>query len=153
MKRKSKSREDMSLSLDLSSVQGTSAGGGEASSGLEPSYTRQKREKVAYYGSCCSEIRPWLYLGGNSVAANKEQLLENGITDVLNFSAVIHPNYHENDSTMRYHPYFLMDSQMEPISSLFYDVIDLIDSVKARKGKAFVHCHYVSPVQPHYIPR
>ena len=54
-----------------------------------------KREKVAKYGSECSEIIPsFLYVGGNGVAEDFGYFTAHGITHVVNCAGNTVQNYH-----------------------------------------------------------
>lgn len=49
-----------------------------------PSETQLRRAKFQFFDKHCSEVAPGLFLSGDTVARNREQLAEHGVTHVMN---------------------------------------------------------------------
>jgi protein-tyrosine phosphatase len=89
-----------------------------------------------------SEIRPWLFLGGEQAAKSKEVLQRHGITYVLNTTRTMCDNYHEGDDEVEYvRSLDLIDSGEENISHFWFQTIAEIERVRKLNGKILVHCH------------
>lgn len=96
---------------------------GEEDEDSVPPSNKVKNEK---FRNICSEIlENFMYLGSDLMARNKEVLLSNGITHVINCSADYSPNYHPED--FEYKAYHLKDHLRENIECIFYDAIQFID--------------------------
>lgn len=92
------------------------------------------------YKNLCSEIIDnFLYLAGDLVARNEQQLKEVGITHVVNCAADYSEDYFK-DKGITYKSYHLKDHVHENIECVFYDAIDFIKSAKSQGGKVLVHC-------------
>lgn len=101
--------------------------------------TVRKQIKMDHFRDICSEIIPgFMYLGGYTVAENKEQLTSHGITHVLNCAGDYCQNRFEED--LFYKTYFLKDAKPENIEAVFYETIEFIQKVKEENGKVYVHC-------------
>ena len=101
--------------------------------------THRKQLKIEYFSKQCSEvIENFLYVSGEKVAANKQQLEDNKITHVINASADLCPNHFPEDLT--YLTYFLKDSKKENIECIFYESIEFIKTAKMAGGRVLVHC-------------
>ena len=79
-------------------------------------------------GVCSEIVDGFIYLGADFVAKNKDVLLENSITHVINCSADYSPNYHTDLFT--YKKYHLKDHPQENIECIFYDAISFIEECK-----------------------
>ena len=102
--------------------------------------TSRKEYEHALYKNLCSEIiDDFLYLGGDLVAQNAEQIKECGITHIINCAADYSDNYHK-DKGIKYKSYHLKDHVHEDIACIFYDACEFISSAKREGGKVFVHC-------------
>eukprot|EP00012_Vannella_robusta_P007938 CAMPEP_0206203312 /NCGR_PEP_ID=MMETSP0166-20121206/12763_1 /ASSEMBLY_ACC=CAM_ASM_000260 /TAXON_ID=95228 /ORGANISM="Vannella robusta, Strain DIVA3 518/3/11/1/6" /LENGTH=306 /DNA_ID=CAMNT_0053622543 /DNA_START=656 /DNA_END=1573 /DNA_ORIENTATION=- len=111
---------------------------GDTGKDYEKSESKQKQEKLRSYANICSQIEPNLYLGGESVASNRETLLENNITHVLNCAGTYCDNYFPND--FKYNSLHLHDGKEEDISCFFLYVIEIVESVLSEGGKLLFHC-------------
>lgn len=116
------------LELDLPSVHGNL----DKHSGL------LKKDKVALFDKECSKVAEHIYLGGNTVARDKEILGKHGITHILNCVGFVCPEYFKADFV--YHTLYLRDSPSEDITSILYDVFDYFEYVREQQGRVFVHC-------------
>lgn len=94
--------------------------------------------QIAFFDKECSKVADHIYLGGNSVARNKDILLKNGITHVLNCVGFVCPEYFRSDFV--YKTLWLQDSPSEDIISILYDVFDYFEDVRSSGGRVFVHC-------------
>lgn len=128
---------DGDLSIDLSEL--GSAYSFVQNEGNRTQAPESKKSKIARCDKICSQITNSLFLGSDTIARNKQVLKENQITHILNCAGTICPDYHPNDFI--YKKLYLCDGTKEDIASLFYDVLDFIDSAISHGGKVFVHCH------------
>lgn len=95
-------------------------------------------KKLDYFATDCTEITPFLHVGGEIVANSMESLQAKGITHILNAaSRYVKCPFPD---TFEYMPLYLRDDQGEDIICVFYDVFDFIDSARQKGGKVFVHC-------------
>ncbi|GFY88208.1 mitogen-activated protein kinase phosphatase 1 [Actinidia rufa] len=97
-----------------------------------------KRDKLAFFDKECSRIVDQIYLGSEKVAKDREILVKNGITHVLNCVGFVCPEYFKNE--LVYKTLWLKDSPSEDITSLLYDVFDYFEDVREQGGRVFVHC-------------
>ncbi|KAJ3676648.1 hypothetical protein LUZ60_004060 [Juncus effusus] len=111
------------LRLDLSTIRPSHGG---------------KKEQIAFFDKECSKVADHIYLGGDSVAKNREILRKNGITHVLNCVGFVCPEYFKTD--LIYKTLWLQDSPSEDITSILYDVFDYFEDVREQNGRVFVHC-------------
>ncbi|XP_074642170.1 dual specificity protein phosphatase 1-like [Tubulanus polymorphus] len=83
------------------------------------------------------EIAPHLFLGSSQHAKHREQLLELGITALLNVSQ------HEVEQFQHflYLNIPIRDNNSSDISTWFDEAINFIDDVKRSDGKVLLHCH------------
>ena len=100
--------------------------------------TNRKELKLQLYSEICSELMPGLYVGSDHVARDLKQLKLNGITHIVNCAGNVCGNYFPEEFS--YLSYFLKDSRMESIESLFHEVVDFIEDAKEEGGSVFVHC-------------
>lgn len=102
--------------------------------------TSRKEYEHALYKHQCSEILDgFLFLAGDLVARNEQQLKEAGITHVINCAADYSEDYFK-DKGIKYKSYHLKDHVHEDIACIFYDAIDFIQSAKSAGGRVLVHC-------------
>ena len=88
-----KSRNPGNLSLDLSQMEqpiDEGAGGGDGC--IEPA-SRRRSDQAAV----CSRVTDFLFIGGAAAAKNRESLLRNGITHVINCAANVTPDFYPDD--------------------------------------------------------
>nr|XP_010937716.1 protein-tyrosine-phosphatase MKP1 [Elaeis guineensis] len=97
-----------------------------------------KKDQIAFFDKECSKVADHIYLGGDSVAKNREILRQNGITHVLNCVGFVCPEYFRSD--LVYKTLWLQDSLTEDITSILYDVFDYFEDVREQGGRVFVHC-------------
>lgn len=102
-------------------------------------YNDDRQARLKELMPIASEILPYLFVGGEKAAEDKRQLLEKGITFVVNAAAVAIGCPFESE--FEYLPLYLCDTPDEDIESLFPLVIQCIENVRASGGKVFVHCH------------
>lgn len=101
-------------------------------------HTQCEKDQIAFFDKECSKVADHIYLGGDSVARNREILKENGITHVLNCVGFVCPEYFKSD--LVYKTLWLQDSPSEDITSILYDVFDYFEDVREQGGRVFVHC-------------
>ncbi|XP_010920721.2 protein-tyrosine-phosphatase MKP1 isoform X2 [Elaeis guineensis] len=97
-----------------------------------------KKDQIAFFDKECSKVADHIYLGGDSVAKNREILRRNGITHVLNCVGFVCPEYFKSD--LVYKTLWLQDSPTEDITSILYDVFDYFEDVREQGGRVLVHC-------------
>ncbi|KAJ8317040.1 hypothetical protein KUTeg_004944, partial [Tegillarca granosa] len=83
------------------------------------------------------ELLSHLYIGDASNAACKDDLLQLGITAILNVSSTCRNHFHED---FRYKNIPVDDNKVTDLSQWFQEAISFIDSVKMQGGKTLVHC-------------
>jgi hypothetical protein len=93
---------------------------------------------MKHFAKDCSEIERGLFVSGEQVAMNLAQLQSNGITHIVNCAGDFCPNYFPTHFS--YLSFFLKDSQNENIECLFYQVCELVDSVRQEGGSVLIHC-------------
>ncbi|CAD2221474.1 hypothetical protein AGDE_11072 [Angomonas deanei] len=89
-----------------------------------------------------TEVLPFLFVGGEEAAKDRNQLLKKGITAVVNTVHFDLPNFHSD--IINYLSLYVSDSPDEPIFSLIYKVVHYIEEqrkLSGGNGKVFVHCH------------
>ena len=100
------------------------------------SHDRAKR--LAYYSKQATPITDFLYVGGKSIAADRQLLLSIGITHVVNLVGDLCDNYFPNDFV--YQRWFLLDHAGEDIICILYPVMELIEWCRLNRGKVLIHC-------------
>ncbi|PKA46280.1 Protein-tyrosine-phosphatase MKP1 [Apostasia shenzhenica] len=96
------------------------------------------KDQMAFFDKECSKVADHIYLGGDSVARNREILRQNGITHVLNCVGFVCPEYFKSD--LVYKTLWLQDNPSEDITSILYDVFDYFEEVREQGGRVLVHC-------------
>lgn len=86
-----------------------------------------------------TEVLPWLFVGGELPARDEAQLLQKGITGIVNTVAYAVDAVFE--TLFDYYLLYLQDSPDEPIFSLFSLVNAFIERHRRNGGKVFIHCH------------
>ncbi|PIA38923.1 hypothetical protein AQUCO_02700246v1 [Aquilegia coerulea] len=122
------SRPGEGLKLDVSSFQKS----------LDPAGSFVNRDRIAFFDKECSKVADHIYLGGDSVARNRDILRQHGITHVLNCVGFVCPEYFKSD--LVYKTLWLQDSPSEDITSILYDVFDYFEDVREQEGRVLVHC-------------
>ncbi|KAH0465802.1 hypothetical protein IEQ34_005905 [Dendrobium chrysotoxum] len=115
------SRPGEGLTVDLSSLR-----------------SQVKKDQIAFFDKECSKVADHIYLGGDSVARNREILRQNGITHVLNCVGFVCAEYFK--AHLVYKTLWLQDSPTEDITSILYDVFDYFEDVREQGGRVLVHC-------------
>jgi len=85
-----------------------------------------------------SEILPYLLIGNQRDAANKERLTELGVTHILNVTAHL-PLHFENEG-ITYMRLPASDSGSQNLKQYFSEAISFIECAQAANGKVLVHC-------------
>ena len=79
----------------------------------------------------CDRVRDFLYVGGDYA------VLPAGTTDVVS----IGPNYGRKvDPAIHQHHFELEDDTRENILSIVDDAVDLIENIRRRNGRVYLHC-------------
>nr|GEY00061.1 protein-tyrosine-phosphatase MKP1 [Tanacetum cinerariifolium] len=97
-----------------------------------------KRDRIASFDKKCSKVAEHIFLGGDSVAKDKDILKQHKITHVLNCVGFVCPEYFKGNFV--YRTLWLQDSPSEDITSILYDVFDYFEDVREQGGRVFVHC-------------
>jgi len=85
-----------------------------------------------------SEILPYLLIGNQRDAANRERLTELGVTHILNVTAHL-PLHFESDG-IAYMRLPASDSGSQNLKQYFSEAISFIECAQAANGKVLVHC-------------
>jgi len=85
-----------------------------------------------------SEILPYLLIGNQRDAANRERLTELGVTHILNVTA--HLPLHFETSGITYMRLPASDSGSQNLKQYFSEAINFIECARASNGKVLVHC-------------
>ena len=78
----------------------------------------RQSQKSSLCSTDCTQIKPYLYLSGDLVARNKEQLIEHNITHIFNVAHTVCPNYFIDDGRFEYISFELVDNAAEFIAIL-----------------------------------
>jgi len=94
-----------------------------------------------------TKIYGHLFVSGDLIARNKDALIKNGITHILNLAKTVCKNYHENEMKNEvpvfiYKDFNLIDSTKEGgIYPFLLESIYFIEEARKKNGACFVHCH------------
>lgn len=88
----------------------------------------------------CSQIEPFLFVGGYHVAGNWELLKSNGITRVVNCSSAVVSNHFISDPSMTYYSMNMVDGRQDDIFWFLADVIQFVIKGKILGEKTLIHC-------------
>eukprot|EP01060_Flectonema_neradi_P038237 TRINITY_DN7978_c0_g1_i2.p1 TRINITY_DN7978_c0_g1~~TRINITY_DN7978_c0_g1_i2.p1 ORF type:complete len:750 (+),score=116.44 TRINITY_DN7978_c0_g1_i2:38-2251(+) len=104
----------------------------------EKAVEQRARDKLQLWAPQCSEVLPYLFVGGQAPAEDLETLINKGITHVMNLVLML-----VNCCFPEHFSYFavrMMDNINEDISVLFPHAIAHIEHVRKNDGKIIVHC-------------
>lgn len=101
----------------------------------------RKLKKMRFFSAQCSNVFRHLYVSGDKVAQDRQKLLENNISRILNCAGTVLPCHHKADPTLQYFTLPLLDSQEEQIARYFYPVISMMEEAEAQGQNILVHCH------------
>lgn len=87
----------------------------------------------------CSQVLPFLCVGAELVARDKDLLKQSGITHIVNCAGTVLENFHEG--SFKYLKLYLYDAKTEDLGCLFYEVINFVEQARQSGGKVFIHCH------------
>jgi hypothetical protein len=93
---------------------------------------------IPVFSKICSKIRENLFLGSDLVARNKELLMNNGITHILNCARITCDDYFPEDFT--YKSMNLYDSGSQNLIGLFFETVEFMESAISNGGRVYVHC-------------
>jgi len=85
-----------------------------------------------------SEILPFLFIGNQRDAANRERLTELGVTHILNVTSHL-PQHFENDG-ITYKRLPATDNGSQNLKQYFSEAINFIECARKENGKVLVHC-------------
>jgi dual specificity MAP kinase phosphatase len=85
-----------------------------------------------------SEILPYLLIGNQRDAANRERLIELGVTHILNVTAQLPLHFESDGITCKRLP--ATDSGSQNLKQYFAEAIKFIDGAHEAKGRVLVHC-------------
>ncbi|RHY28484.1 hypothetical protein DYB32_005942 [Aphanomyces invadans] len=94
--------------------------------------------KTMDFTNVCSQVTDFLFVGGASVASQRDVLEQHGITHVINCAATVTPNYFPH--VFDYYRLRLRDHATQDIHQHFYSIFQFIDMARSRHGKVFIHC-------------
>ena len=99
----------------------------------------RKSAKMHYFAHDCTKVTDTIYVGGAAVAQDKELLISNGITHILNAVGDLCENYFPD--SFSYLRLYLIDNANEDILGMFYKCFDFIDAHTKNGERVYVHCH------------
>jgi len=85
-----------------------------------------------------SEILPYLFIGNQRDAANRERLNELGVTHILNVTSHL-PQHFENEG-ITYKRLPATDNGSQNLKQYFSEAINFIECARKSNGKVLVHC-------------
>ncbi|KPA84299.1 hypothetical protein ABB37_02320 [Leptomonas pyrrhocoris] len=88
-----------------------------------------------------TEVLPFLFVGGETAARDRAQLLRKGITHIVNTVSWCLDNFHPD--AFRYFTLSLSDAADEPVFSLFAVVNAFVEKARGTShntGRVFIHC-------------
>jgi len=103
------------------------------------SESAQRQAELDRFRGVCSQVLPYLHVGAEVVARDKELMESHGITHIVNCAGTVLENFHPD--TFNYLKLYLYDAKTEDLGCLFYEVIAFIDEARKAGGKVFIHCH------------
>lgn len=65
--------------------------------GAPPTEIRNKKAKMAFYDKICSQVGDGLFVGGETVAKNRDILRGSKITHVINCVGFLYPSYFKDE--------------------------------------------------------
>lgn len=98
------------------------------------------RSMQEQYKQICSRVTEYLFVGGLGAAENRQELLNAGITHILNCAGTVAPNYYPRD--FQYLQIDLNDHNSQDITCHFYNAMEFIEHVRTQVpgGKILLHC-------------
>eukprot|EP01080_Neovahlkampfia_damariscottae_P005123 gene5123-8721_t len=93
---------------------------------------------IRKYLKICSKVRDNLFLGSDMIARDKETLLSNGITHVLNCAKITCEEYFKDN--FKYKSMNLYDGGNQGMIGLFFEAVYFIEQAISNGGKVYVHC-------------
>lgn len=100
----------------------------------------QRRRDMNSGALWASQIKPWLFLGRGTDAANLERLREHRVTHILNVADDV-PNFHVNLGEFTYKNLHVGDFGSDKgISRCFGDSIAFLNNVRENDKVVLVHC-------------
>ena len=83
-------------------------------------------------------IIPGIFVGGERAASNKQLLLDNHITHIINLSGGITKEHFPD--TFKYYTIFMHDNDFEELPSSFWDAVTFLKQAMDMGGTTLVHC-------------
>lgn len=80
-----------------------------------------RQKELDHFDKVLSHVCDGVFVGSHAIASNKQMLMEQAITHIVNCVGQHHQNYFAD--TFNYLTYFLADAQSEVISAVFYEVL------------------------------
>ena len=87
---------------------------------------------------CYARLKPYLLVGSEDVATEKEKLISLGVTHIINLATYV-PNKFPND--FEYLRIDIYDMPEMNLMQHFQKIIDFIESARNSNGIAYVHCN------------
>jgi len=85
-----------------------------------------------------SEILSYLFIGNQRDAANKERLVQLGITHIINVTSQLPLNFEGEGFSYKRLP--ATDSGSQNLKQYFTEAVEFIDNARESQGKVLVHC-------------
>lgn len=101
---------------------------------------QSRRELMAENEFLCSEILPWLFVGGAKVAESLSSLRKYNIKRVINCSASVIPNFFIGSGEFKYLSLSMIDGRQDDISWFLCEVVQFIFEGKLQGENCLLHC-------------
>jgi hypothetical protein len=88
----------------------------------------------------CSQISPFVFVGGSEVAKSWDLLQSNGITQVVNFASSVVDSHFVDTAGMSYLALNMVDGRQDDVSWFFCQVFKLINECIRDKKRVLLHC-------------
>ncbi|GJQ12304.1 hypothetical protein GpartN1_g4095.t1 [Galdieria partita] len=95
--------------------------------------------QVNYYTNNCTEIRPYLFTGGEKAAKDKDFLTQNKIHYIVELSHR-RPKFSYYDNCFEYYHFLLRDQESQELMAVSYQVEAIVDKAVKNKVAVLVHC-------------
>lgn len=122
------------------SITTTAMAGAAASFDFSMTEGQTRRTLMAECEFECSQILPFLFVGGVEIAKSWQTLQQHDITYVINCSASVVESHFAGREEMRYLSLSMVDGRQDDIGWFFCEVCKFIESARCAGARALLHC-------------